>query len=678
MNQEVAWALQGLILATGIYLALRFLRTTRGGGVLRGLAVAVLLLVFGLWGLAKLLVLEELDHILQSVSGYLVVILAILFQPELRRGITHLGDHPLLGRLVPSKRADPVIEVVQAVLSMASRQRGALIAFERELSLEAYMENAVRVDSEVGRLILESIFHPGSALHDGAVVLRDGRVAAATCLFPLTENIEIAKSTGTRHRAALGLTEETDAIAVTVSEETGGISIACRGQMIRDIPPLQFEERLRATLESGQASAGVAPASDARPFNLAHFLRDLFTRDLLRKAGACALAGAMLYLSHQDISITRDFSLRMTASGPTPGGRSHLGELALVLPGDDYHLLSPAAGAMFEITVTGTRAQLDELGVGLGGQLSINRGLAEAGGELPIKAVRWSTGDWSEGVGLRARWKSSPTPKLEVGRFGRRRLELGPEQVELDRSQLNPRYEIDTDGLSFNPTSVDVVGPLRLIPLLGTQELPFRLEPLALDPTDSTDRHERLGLARELASQGFSLADGETVNVTLELVPAEVLVGELEQEIALVCLNASASYTLSNWSVSEPSRIARFRILAQGLIPKADPGSPAHVERTSAIQEFVRRHLRVFVDLADLPQNAGATGGTVPVHLTFSRDWRQSLDLPEVAVDARADLHVELVSETSVLLMGREPGESGVAPTGLYPTTPPSPTVTPD
>jgi diadenylate cyclase len=671
VNQEVAWALQGLILATGIYLVLRFLRTTRGGGVLRGLAVAVLLLVFGLWGLAKLLVLEELDHILQSVSGYLVVILAILFQPELRRGITQLGDHPLLGRLVPTKRSDPVAEVVQAVLSMASRQRGALIAFERELSLEAYMENAVRVDSEVGRLILESVFHPGSALHDGAVVLRNGRVAAATCLFPLTENIEIAKSTGTRHRAALGLTEETDAITVTVSEETGGISIACRGQMARDIPPQQFEERLRATLEDGQAHSETG-AAEQRSFSLTNFLKELFTRDLLRKAGACALAGTMLYLSHQDISISRDFSLRVTASGPVPGGRSHLGELALLLPGDDYHLLSPADGAMFEISVTGTRAQLDDLGIGLGGRLSISRDLAQAGGELPIETVRWSTGDWSEGVGLRARWKSNPTPKLEVGRFGRRRLELTPAQVQLDRSQLNPRYEIDPAGPSFNPTSVDVVGPAHLIPLLGSPKLPFLLEPLALDPTDSTDRHERLGLARDLAAEGFSLADGETINVTLELIPAKVLVGELEQEIALVCLDASTRHTPSDWSISEPSRIARFRIWAQGLFPKAEPGSPAHVQRTSAIREFAREHLRVFVDLADLPRGAATTGGTVPVHLTFARDWRSSLDLPEVAVDTRADLHVELVSETSVLLMGREPGESGAAPASLYPITPPS------
>jgi diadenylate cyclase len=670
VNQQVAWALQGLILATGIYLVLRFLRTTRGGGVLRGLAVAVLVLVFGLWGLSKLLVLEELDHILQSVSGYLVVILAILFQPELRRGIARLGDHPLLRRLVRAKKADPVIEVVQAVLSMASRHRGALIAFERELALDAYMENAVRIDSEVGRLILESIFHPGGALHDGAVVLRDGRVAAATCLFPLTENIEISKSTGTRHRAALGLTEETDAITVTVSEETGGIAIACRGEMTREIPPQQFEDLLRATLESGQDRAEVSSATPRPAFDLVQFLKDLFTRDLLRKAGACAVAGTMLYMSHQDISISRDFTLQVTASGPATTGRSHLGELALLLPGEDYHLESPLEGAMLEITVTGTRAQLDDLGVGLGGQLSINGELAAAGGELPIDTVRWSTGDWSDGVGLSARWKTNPSPKLEVGRFGRRRLELGPEQVPLDVSQLSPRYEIRANGLSFNPTSVDVIGPANLMAALGSPDLPFLLEPLALDPTDRTDRHERLGLARALVDQGFSLADGATVNVTLELIPAEVLVGTLEQEIALVCLDPASPHTIEGWSIPEPSRIARFRILAQGLIPKADPGSPAHITRTSAIRQFVQEHLRVFVDLADLPEDAGGSGGTVPVHSTFSRDWRQALDLPDVAVDARAGLHVVLVSEGSVLLMGPEPGESGGGAKGLYPTTP--------
>ena len=241
MNPFVSLTLQALILGAGIYVALGFLRSTRGGGIVRGLVVALLFGAVGLWGLAELLRLEELGHILQSITGYVVVILVILFQPELRRGIAQLGEQALLGQ---RKRNETANEIAQAAIAMARRRRGALIAIERDFSLDAYVDNAVRVDGQVTRLLIESIFHPGSALHDGAIVLRGDRIAAAASLFPLTENLRISSSTGTRHRAALGLTEETDAVTLVVSEETGEIALCRSGEMQSNVSPDRLEAEL--------------------------------------------------------------------------------------------------------------------------------------------------------------------------------------------------------------------------------------------------------------------------------------------------------------------------------------------------------------------------------------------------------------------------------------------------
>jgi diadenylate cyclase len=213
---------QVLILSAGVYLVLGFLRTTRGTGLVRGLAVTALVGVLGLYALSAYLELDELDYLFEISSGYVVIVLAILFQPELRRGIVHLGENPLLGRLLESRRLGVVTEVVQSVTKMAAKRQGALIAIERKMALDAYMESAVRIDSEVDAFLIDTIFHHGSALHDGAIVIRGDRVAGAGCLFPLAEESrEITKSTGTRHRAALGLTEETDAITIAVSPMAG-------------------------------------------------------------------------------------------------------------------------------------------------------------------------------------------------------------------------------------------------------------------------------------------------------------------------------------------------------------------------------------------------------------------------------------------------------------------------
>ena len=199
--------------------------------------------------------LSELQFILETLTGFVVVILAIVFQPELRRGIVSIGDNPLLRTVMGSRGGDVADEVSAACAAMAKRKQGALVAFERQVALDAWTRKAVRIDARVSRHLLDSIFHPGSALHDGAVIVREGRIAAAMAILPLTENENLARSIGTRHRAALGLSEETDAIVVAVSEETGLITICQDGQMERKVVRDELADELRVRLGGDESKS---------------------------------------------------------------------------------------------------------------------------------------------------------------------------------------------------------------------------------------------------------------------------------------------------------------------------------------------------------------------------------------------------------------------------------------
>ena len=250
------------VLAFAIYVLLRFLRATRGSGFVRGLLIlfvffaVVLRLAIDLFGLPRL------EFVYGGSLSTLVLVLAILFQPELRRGIARLGEHPLVQRFTGSSPAGTVAEVCRSVAWLSLHRLGALLAFEREDSLETYVHGGVGLDARVDHLLLESIFQRWSPLHDGAVVLRRERVAAAACLFPLSENPELSKRLGTRHRAALGLTEETDAVAVVVSEETGAISLSLRGRLEPIEGVSVLERELRRALRGGrrEAPAAAVPA----------------------------------------------------------------------------------------------------------------------------------------------------------------------------------------------------------------------------------------------------------------------------------------------------------------------------------------------------------------------------------------------------------------------------------
>lgn len=235
-----------------IYIALRFLRETRGSGVVRGLALLLVALTVFVF-LVQQLDLHRLNFLIRETGPWVVIGLVIVFHPEIRRAILQLGDAPIFSRFFrPDSRIVP--RLLRAVSRMSKERIGALIAIEREASLGELTENGITIDAELNSYLLESIFFPKSALHDGGVVVRDDRIVAASCLFPLSQNAEIDKRLGTRHRAAIGLSEETDAIVLIVSEETGKVSVAVGGRLDFDLSIEQLEHQLESLLGIKQAA----------------------------------------------------------------------------------------------------------------------------------------------------------------------------------------------------------------------------------------------------------------------------------------------------------------------------------------------------------------------------------------------------------------------------------------
>ena len=216
------------ILSLAIYGVLYYLRSTRGSFVLFG--IVALWLLFSL--AATFLKMNVISNILGITGQSLLVVLVVLFQPELRRLLAQIGSYTVRqGR----RRREMIGEIVTATCDMAHRKCGALIVIERRIHMQTLADDAVALDDKVNALLLESIFYPNSPLHDGAVVIRGDRIIAARAILPLTRSKDVSPQLGTRHRAALGISEDSDAVIVVVSEETGTISIALRGMLHRDL-----------------------------------------------------------------------------------------------------------------------------------------------------------------------------------------------------------------------------------------------------------------------------------------------------------------------------------------------------------------------------------------------------------------------------------------------------------
>lgn len=241
------WVQQGwrpvleiLILATGIFWAFRFIRGTRGGQMVTGLLALLLSLTI----ITRVLDLKVLNVLMNQMFGVLALSMVVIFQPELRRMLAELGTLSVFSNA--QQQRESIEDIVQTADRLSPVRFGALIALERNQPLSEVVEGGVPINAELTPEMLETIFFPNNAIHDGGVVVRDNRILRAACIFPLTSRTDLSKSLGTRHRAALGLTEETDAIVVVISEETGAISYARRGQLTSNVTV----EELRAFLSA--------------------------------------------------------------------------------------------------------------------------------------------------------------------------------------------------------------------------------------------------------------------------------------------------------------------------------------------------------------------------------------------------------------------------------------------
>lgn len=240
--QVSAWdVVDILIVSLLIYEALKLIRGTRAVQMAIG-SLFVLLLLY----LSQAFPLRTMGWLIQNLLTYAAFAAIVLFQSDIRRALSHLGRAPFFRYLGRSERAeDTVEEVVTAATMLAKAQVGALIVFEREIGLRNYVESGIPLDAAVSYDLLITIFQPSTPLHDGAVILSEERIAAAACFLPISVGTQLDRDLGTRHRAAIGLTEECDALTVVVSEERGEISIARQGQIERRLSPEDLRQRLQ-------------------------------------------------------------------------------------------------------------------------------------------------------------------------------------------------------------------------------------------------------------------------------------------------------------------------------------------------------------------------------------------------------------------------------------------------
>ncbi|MFC1808814.1 diadenylate cyclase CdaA [Candidatus Omnitrophota bacterium] len=211
-----------------IYRILLFIQGTRTVQLLIGLLLLMLISVLSQW-----FGFFTINWVLTNFFAIGVLVLVIIFQPELRRALARLGQNAAFTSMM--KRGGMIDEVVKACASLAKRKIGALIAIERDIGLRNYVESGIRLDALVSADLIATIFNPSVAFHDGGVIISNNRIASCASLFPLSQNADISKTLGTRHRAAVGLTEETDSISIVVSEETGAITVSVYGKMTRNL-----------------------------------------------------------------------------------------------------------------------------------------------------------------------------------------------------------------------------------------------------------------------------------------------------------------------------------------------------------------------------------------------------------------------------------------------------------
>ncbi|MGD0947316.1 MAG: diadenylate cyclase CdaA [Candidatus Binatia bacterium] len=227
------------IIAFVIYQIINLIRGTRAVQMLIGLVVVFLAFLS-----SRYFDLYALNWILDNFLGSILLVIVIIFQDDIRRALTQVGTRPFFG-VESGLHGQDLEEIIRAAVSLASNRIGALIVLQRDVGLNDFVEVGTRLDARVSKELITSIFQPLSPIHDGALIIHKGRIIAAGCFLPLTTNPHVSKTLGTRHRAAIGLTEETDAVVIVISEEEGAISMVREGRITRDLDAAT----LRSTLQ---------------------------------------------------------------------------------------------------------------------------------------------------------------------------------------------------------------------------------------------------------------------------------------------------------------------------------------------------------------------------------------------------------------------------------------------
>jgi len=242
------------IAAFVIYQALVFIQGRRAMHMVVGVSLAALFFYFSRWGR-----LDTVSWLLSTMLPYFVFLIIVVFQSEIRRALAHFGQTAFPGGLSRINRTESTEEIILAVDRLAANRTGALIVLERNIGLRSYIESGVALDAVLSYDLLVTIFNHDLPLHDGAVIIQNNRIAAAACFLPLTVKPRLSKDLGTRHRAAIGITEETDAVAIVVSEETGSLSFAHDGRIERGLTLEGLRFKVREAFGQKSPTPTIAP-----------------------------------------------------------------------------------------------------------------------------------------------------------------------------------------------------------------------------------------------------------------------------------------------------------------------------------------------------------------------------------------------------------------------------------
>ncbi|MBF0644000.1 TIGR00159 family protein [Desulfuromonas acetoxidans] len=250
MMKDFRWMLDVLdiaLVAFIIYRIILLIKGTRAVQMLIGLAVLLVVFV-----VSQLTGLYTLQWLLDSFLTSIILVIVVIFQSDIRRALMHVGRNPFFADVSYREETQVIDELVTAAVNLANKKIGALIVIERETGLKGFLEVGVEIDAKVSSDLICAIFLPYSPIHDGALVLQQGRLKKAGCFLPLSQDPDISKNLGTRHRAAIGLTEMVDAVAIVVSEETGKISAVVGARMTRDLDSTSLRRILTRLLDPGK------------------------------------------------------------------------------------------------------------------------------------------------------------------------------------------------------------------------------------------------------------------------------------------------------------------------------------------------------------------------------------------------------------------------------------------